>query len=359
MDVTGTKDLHEREEEEAERLVRPLPKVKPPRHDRRREEVQAEKDPDLSKNDKDLSKNRREIGGSTGDLRGLIQLAVKAQEPDLYSSYPLVKAQVGASMLADESNHQPQRTSMYQGIEPYQEGHEGFTPYVGWGQASARDLTAKDWDLLLASAKEWLKSSVLSKEIEGMVPDARFRAALDLAIRSAEDGRYGAVVDPNLYNMLLAKLAGETQTKPLLTVHESSTRTPEGNNMPAKFAQEEASKVLTRLDRIAQVIQDNHEKWGMNFEAARAVVNEIDKVADEVELHAYGPEHMFQRQVHVLRQAKVLQKDSDEGYMDTFNAPTAPVQTDADENEYMSLFKDDQTIAVESGKAINGRPLAP
>jgi hypothetical protein len=359
MDVTSTKDLYEREEEEAERLVRPLPKVKPPRHDLRRDEVEAEKDPDLSKNDKDLSKNRREIGGSTRDFRRLVQLGIKAQKTNLYSSYPLAKAQVDASMLADDPNSQPQRTSMYHGIEPYQEGHEGFAPYVGWEQAAARDLTAKDWDLLLASAKEWLKSSVLSKEIEGMVPDARFRAALDLAIRSAEDGRYGAVVDSNLYNMLLAKLAGETQTKPLLTVRESSTRIPEGINMPAKFAQEEASKVLTRLDRIAQVIQDNHAKWGMKFEAARAVVNEIDKVADEVELNAYGPEHLYQRQVHVLRQAKVLQKDSDEGYMDTFNAPTAPVQTDADENEYMSLFKDDQTIAVESGKATNGRPLAP
>lgn len=348
MDVTGTKDLHEREEEEAERLVRPLPKIKPPRRDRRREQVEAERDPDLGKSDKDLSKNRREIGGSVG---------AKGTNP--YSSYPLAKAQVDAPMLLDDFNHQPQRTSMYHGTEPYPKGHEGFSPYVGWDQASARDLTAKDWDLLLISAREWLKSSVLSKAIEGMVPDARFRAALDLAIRAAEDGRYSAVVDPNLYNMLLAKLAGETQTNPLLTVRESSTRIPEGNNMPAKFAQEEASKVLTRLDRIAQVIQDNHEKWGMNFEAAKAVVNEIDKVADEVELHAYGPDHMFQRQVHVLRQAKVLQKDSDEGYMDTFNAPTAPIQNDADENEYMSLFKDDQTIAVETGKSTTGRPLAP
>jgi hypothetical protein len=359
MDIIGTKDLHEREEEEAERLVRPLPKIKPPRRDRRREQVEAEHDPDLSKNDKDLSKNRREIGGSTGDFRRLVQLAIKAQETNPYSSYPLVKAQVDPSMLSDDFNSQTTRTSMYHGIEPYPEGHEGFAPYVGWEQVAVRDLTSKDWGLLLSSAKEWLKSSVLSKSIEGMVPDARFRAALDLAIRSAEDGRYGAVVDPTLYNLLLAKLAMETQTNPLLTIRESSTRTQEGYNMTAKFAQEEASKVLTRLDRIAQVIQDNHEKWGMNFEAAKAVVNEIDKVADEVELNAYGAEHMLQRQVHVLRQAKVLQKDTDEGYMDTFNAPTAPVQTDADENEYMSLFKDDQTIAVESGKTTTGRPLAP
>jgi hypothetical protein len=357
MEVTSTKNLHEREEEEAERLVHSLPKVKPPRHDRRREEVEAERDPDLSKNDKDLSKNRREIGGSMGNARRLVQLAVRAQETNLYSSYPLVKAQVDAPMLLIDSDPQPPRTSMYHGIEPYPAGHEGFSPYIGWEQGAVRDITSKDYDLLLASAREWLKQSVLSKAIEGMVPDARFRAALDLAIRSAGDGRYSAVVDANLYNMLLAKLAGEPNT-PLLTVRESST-TPEGNDMTAKFAQEEASKVLTRLDRIAQVIQDNHEKWGMNFEAAKAIVNEIDKVADEVELNAYGADHMFQRQVHVLKQAKVLQKDTDEDYMDTFNAPMAPIQTDADENEYMSLFKGDQSQAVETGKSTTGRPLAP
>jgi hypothetical protein len=359
MDVIGTKDLHEREEEEAERLVRPLPKLKPPRHDRRRERVEVERDPDLSKTDKDLSRNRREIGGSTGNFQRLVQPALRVPETNLYSSYPLVKAQVEASMLADDSKSQPQRTSMYHGIEPYPKGHGGFAPYVEWEQGAVRDLTAEDYNILLAAAKEWLKSSVLSKAISGMVPDARFRAALDLAIRSAEDGRYGAVVDANLYNMLLAKLSGETQTNPLLTVRESSTRTSEGNNMTAKFAQEEASKILTRLDRVAQVIQDNHEKWGMNFEAAKAVVNEIDKVADEVELNSYGADHMLKRQVHVLRQAKVLQEDADEGYMDTFNAPTAPIQTDADENEYMSLFKDDQTEAVATGKSTTGRPLAP
>ena len=37
MDLWATKTNPEREDEEAERLVRPLPKVKPPRHDRRRE----------------------------------------------------------------------------------------------------------------------------------------------------------------------------------------------------------------------------------------------------------------------------------------------------------------------------------
>ena len=72
-----------------------------------------------------------------------------------------------------------------------------------------------------------------------------------------------------------------------------------------------------------------------------------------------GADSLFKRQIHVLKEAKVVQKDADEGYMDTFNAPMAPIQTDADENSYMSLFKDDQSQAVETGKSTSGRPLAP
>ena len=65
----ATKDTHEREEDEAERLVRPAPKVKPPRKDRRREVTHADRDPDVSgdpdtKSDKDLSLNYKTIGGS-------------------------------------------------------------------------------------------------------------------------------------------------------------------------------------------------------------------------------------------------------------------------------------------------------
>ena len=67
MDRFSTKDTYERESEEAERLVRDSPKVKPPRHDRRREEIQSEKDPDTDsdpdlKGDPDLSLNYKTIG---------------------------------------------------------------------------------------------------------------------------------------------------------------------------------------------------------------------------------------------------------------------------------------------------------
>ena len=65
MDFWATKDRHEREEDEAERLVREAPKKKPPRRDRRRENMETERDPDVQgERDPDLSKNYKDIGGS-------------------------------------------------------------------------------------------------------------------------------------------------------------------------------------------------------------------------------------------------------------------------------------------------------
>ena len=63
--IWSTKTKPEREDEESERLVRPAPKQKPPRHDRRRNRVDPDKDTDPDKDsDPDLSKNYKTIGGS-------------------------------------------------------------------------------------------------------------------------------------------------------------------------------------------------------------------------------------------------------------------------------------------------------
>src|ERR1051325_4086950 len=59
MDVWATKTRAEREQEEDERLVRPKPSDKPPRHDLRREQVRPESDPDAddASDKKDRSRN--------------------------------------------------------------------------------------------------------------------------------------------------------------------------------------------------------------------------------------------------------------------------------------------------------------
>jgi hypothetical protein len=375
------------------------------------------------------------------------------------------------SINTGAEERQAVRTALYHGVQPYPKGHEGFAPYPEWNQAHQRDLGASDFSAILASAKDWLKSPVLSKSIEGMVPDTRFRAALDLAI-AASEGKYNRAISIPLYNMMLAKLMGQSPGETLMTVHTagfgyavdtitvlfvparkpipfnidtinainrtfipiegddgqehdvnltswipvmrlhspeekqglrvetlvcvrvpesdidkafkalqdvgkkfgfkvekahsgtkpgvrktSSTET-EGNAMTVKFAKEQANDILSRLDKIAGFVQENHKKWGLDFETAKAIVNDLDRTADEIEGATYGEESLARRQIEVLKAAKVIQQDSDEKYMGTFNAPTAPHQTDSDE-PYMGQFKDDQTQGVQTGKAENGRPLAP
>ncbi len=131
--------------------------------------------------------------------------------------------------------------------------------------------------------------------------------------------------------------------------------------MSTKLSSEQskqASDLLGRIDRIAAEVQARYASWGMEMPAAKALVNGLDKVADELESHFFGGDSLLRRQVEVLKLAKVIQKDSDEPYMDTFNAPMAPHQTDADE-PYMAAYKDDQSQAVATGKSTSGRPLAP
>jgi hypothetical protein len=119
-----------------------------------------------------------------------------------------------------------------------------------------------------------------------------------------------------------------------------------------------ANDLLGRLDTIATAIQKHYASWGMSQPEAKALVNGLDRVADDFEKHAFGDTSLLRRQVEILKEAKVIQKDSDEKYMETFNSPMAPIQTDADE-PYMSAYKDDQSQAVQTGKSTTGRPLAP
>jgi hypothetical protein len=115
------------------------------------------------------------------------------------------------------------RSAVYWGVAPYPEGHEGFAPYPEWTQAHARDLGEKDFSSILKAAREWLRAPVLSKSVEGIERDAQLRAALDLALRTHDEGRYSVGLHPQLYNQLLARLAGKSEKETLMTVRGSNT----------------------------------------------------------------------------------------------------------------------------------------
>jgi hypothetical protein len=120
----------------------------------------------------------------------------------------------------------------------------------------------------------------------------------------------------------------------------------------------QANQILGTFDNLAKGVQTRYASWGMSQEEAKRVVNALDKAADEFEASVFGQSSLQARQIEVLKQAKVILKDSDEPYMDTFNNPTKPIQTDGDE-PYMAAYRDDQTQGVQTGKSSVGRPLAP
>ena len=105
------------------------------------------------------------------------------------------------------------RTAQYWGQKPY----EQTQAYPGWSQSQARDFSDSDANSLLAAAREWLKVPVLGREIKGLYPDTQFRAALDLAIRDHDNGKYSVGLYPTVYNELLAKLSGRPGPYELLT----------------------------------------------------------------------------------------------------------------------------------------------
>lgn len=412
----------EREEKDSEHLVRPAPKLKPSRHDKKRERVQGDKDPDLDKSDTDTSMNYKTIGGSI-------------------STYP-------RSRSMDKS-------ALYHGVDP--RDHYPAGPREGWSQPSTRTVGEDQYEIILANAREWLRSPLLTHGVDGMVPDQMYRHALDLGI-----GLYAKAIETRVYNMLLARLQGveepglgksgiptfriasdrsrlekavyerfspdsrmksggalrvmltgdsakvlrrddyetvaladlsDAEIQKLASLFRIKTAVSIDNTLgdttpftvkdhqetlSMKLTTKQANETLERLDKLANHVQANHKTWGMPFDAARALVNAIDKTADEIEGLAFGEQSFQRRQAEVAvtdrrlasvmrseigrlafeKAAKVLQRDADEPYMDTFENRMKPHETDADES-YMNAYSDDQDISVAEGESEEGRELAP
>jgi hypothetical protein len=89
-----------------------------------------------------------------------------------------------------------------------------------------------------------------------------------------------------------------------------------------------ASKMLTRLDTIASRVETLTKEGKLQPRTAGELLKHIDTFADNLQIAAYGKEAFEAFRAKV---AKVIQKDPDEKYMDTFDNPIKPIQTDPDE----------------------------
>lgn len=144
------------------------------------------------------------------------------------------------------------KEGVYWGVAPYPKEHEGVQPYHGWQQARNQNLSESDLSKILASARTWLQTPMLSDAIEGVYRDTQLRAALDLSLRSCEDGRYSEGVHPTLYNRLLARLGGTPEGETLLT--ERGSLYASGDTRPMKHSQQLralASRVASQSPHVA------------------------------------------------------------------------------------------------------------
>jgi hypothetical protein len=89
-----------------------------------------------------------------------------------------------------------------------------------------------------------------------------------------------------------------------------------------------ANKILTALDHTADEIENLVKTKKIDPKVASQVIKNIDSFADKFEVTAFGAKNL------ASRKAKVLQQDSDEPYMKTFENTVKPLKTDADE-EFM------------------------
>lgn len=162
-----------------------------------------------------LDKFRRSVGVQDADkTASLLWRVVDRSHSNKYSSC-IARRTMGVSLASRVA--QRAKNSVYWGVAPYPKGHEGFAPYQEWQQVHQRDYSEKDFSSILKAAREWLKAPVLSSAVDGIYRDTQLRAALDLAIRSCEDGKYSVGMLPPLYNMLLARLGGAPEGGTQLT----------------------------------------------------------------------------------------------------------------------------------------------
>lgn len=89
-----------------------------------------------------------------------------------------------------------------------------------------------------------------------------------------------------------------------------------------------ASRTLNRLDSIAARIEKLKAEGKLNPKVAAELLHNVDTFADKLQIAAYGKGNFMAFQAKV---AKVIQKDPDEKYMDTYDNPNKVIESDSDE----------------------------
>lgn len=160
-----------------------------------------------------------------------------------------------------------EKAAVYNGVAPYKDT-SGYAP---WKQPRQRDIGETDYEIILTAAREWEKTPVLKVPLVGATKDAQLRAALDLAIY---ESRYNGQIQPNVYNLLLGRLAGVDTNETLLTQRTQGVYSPveqgwkvatmkasnEIRKLAAKYAAENATLAYDLMDLATRLAQDEGQQ---------------------------------------------------------------------------------------------------
>ncbi len=123
------------------------------------------------------------------------------------------------------------------------------------------------------------------------------------------------------------------------------------------------NQVLSTLDDTATRLENLKVAGKIDPKAADVLIKQIDTYADRFQVAHFGPES-FKR-----FQAKVIKKDSDEKFMDTFDNPNKVIQSDSDEpymhkappsfnSKGIDTYDQDNTSAVSERKEYDIRDVS-
>lgn len=89
-----------------------------------------------------------------------------------------------------------------------------------------------------------------------------------------------------------------------------------------------AAKVLDTLDSTGNMVESLLKAGHLDPRVASELIRNIDSSADRIQTAAFGGESL---EAYKAKVAKVIKRDPDEKFMETFQNPQKPLKTDADE----------------------------
>lgn len=89
-----------------------------------------------------------------------------------------------------------------------------------------------------------------------------------------------------------------------------------------------ASEVLTTLENVANQVEQLQKDKVIEPKVASELVREIDAFSDKFHVATFGEKSLL---AYRAKMAKVIEQESDEPYMKTFENPQKPIQVEKDE----------------------------